>query len=67
MPPRHGLIKVNPQPRPLAQAFHVFYTQCRVITEDEALTRARLRLLQATQVVLARALGLMGISAPQQM
>ncbi|MSQ29993.1 MAG: arginine--tRNA ligase [Dehalococcoidia bacterium] len=51
----------------LATAFHAFYTQCRVITDDVPLTAARLRLLEATRVVLARALGLMGISAPDQM
>ena len=52
----------------LAGAFHVFYTQCRVIQADEpTLTKARLRLLQATQVVLARTLALMGISAPDSM
>ncbi len=64
---------LEPQPLPhysteLAAAFHVFYTQCRVIDEDdEALSRARLLLMEATQVVLARALGLMGLSAPDQM
>ena len=51
----------------LAQAFHAFYTQCRVITEDAALTSARLRLLEATRLVLARTLGLMGIGAPESM
>ena len=51
----------------LAQAFHAFYTQCRVITEDAALTSARLRLLEATKLVLARTLGLMGIGAPESM
>ena len=51
----------------LAQAFHGFYTQCRVITEDVELTRARLLLLQATQIALASTLGLMGISAPDHM
>ena len=52
----------------LAQAFHVFYTQCRVINdEDQALSRARLLLLEATRIVLARVLGLMGVSAPEQM
>ncbi|RLT26123.1 MAG: arginine--tRNA ligase [Chloroflexi bacterium] len=51
----------------LSQSFHAFYTQCRVITEDAALTSARLRLLEATKLVLARTLGLMGISAPEQM
>jgi arginyl-tRNA synthetase len=64
---------LEPQPLPhysteLAAAFHVFYTQCRVIdADDEALSRARLLLMEATHVVLARALGLMGLSAPDQM
>ena len=51
----------------LAQAFHVFYTQCRVLGEDPPVTRARLLLLEATQAVLARTLGLMGLSAPEEM
>jgi arginyl-tRNA synthetase len=51
----------------LATAFHAFYTQCRVISEDEALTSARLLLLEAARVVLARTLTLMGISTPEQM
>ncbi len=52
----------------LAGAFHVFYTQCRVIdATNEPLTRARLLLLEAARVVLARTLGLMGVSAPDQM
>ena len=51
----------------LATAFHSFYTQCRVISEDKELTAARLILLQASQIVLAKTLGLMGISAPRKM
>ena len=51
----------------LAQSFHVFYTQCRVLGDDEALSRARLLLLEATRLTLARTLGLMGISAPERM
>jgi len=52
----------------LASAFHAFYTQCRVIQADQPdLTKARLLLLHATQTVLARTLGLMGISAPSSM
>jgi arginyl-tRNA synthetase len=51
----------------LASAFHVFYTQCRVITDDAELTKARLLLLEAARAVLARTLGLMGVSAPEQM
>ena len=52
----------------LAQAFHVFYTQCRVLDDDAPeLTKSRLLLLEATQVALARTLSLMGISAPEAM
>lgn len=52
----------------LASAFHAFYTQCRVIQADQPeLTKARLLLLEATRVVLARTLALMGISAPDSM
>lgn len=52
----------------LAQAFHAFYTECRVINEDDKpLTQARLLLLESTRIVLARVLTLMGVSAPNQM
>jgi arginyl-tRNA synthetase len=51
----------------LATAFHVFYTECRVLSEDAALTKARLKLCSAAKVALARALGLMGVSAPERM
>ena len=51
----------------LATAFHAFYTECRIITEDEMLSRARLRLVAAARVVLGRTLALMGMSAPEQM
>jgi arginyl-tRNA synthetase len=51
----------------LATVFHSFYKQCRVITEDETLTRARLKLVEATKVVLAKSLHLMGITSPEKM
>lgn len=51
----------------LATAFHSFYKQCRVISDDEAMTKARLKLVDAAQIVLARTLGLMGMSAPEKM
>ena len=50
-----------------AAAFHRFYTECRVITEDRALTQARLWLSAATKQVVATALGLLGVTAPQSM
>ncbi len=51
----------------LATAFHSFYKQCRVVSDDEEMSRARLKLVRAAQIVLARALDLMGMSAPEQM
>ncbi|MBM4444109.1 MAG: arginine--tRNA ligase [Chloroflexi bacterium] len=51
----------------LATAFHGFYRDCRVISEDEALTAARLKLVDAARIVLARTLSLMGMTAPERM
>ncbi len=51
----------------LATVFHSFYKQCRVVSQDEALTRARLKLVEAAQIVLAKTLRLMGINAPERM
>jgi arginyl-tRNA synthetase len=51
----------------LATVFHSFYKQCRVVSEDEAPTRARLKLVKATQIALAKVLHLMGMSAPEKM
>lgn len=51
----------------LAGDFHSFYTQSRVITEDKSLMQARLSLVWATKTVLANALNLIGVSAPERM
>ena len=54
----------------LATAFHLFYQNCRVVSaapEDAALTKARLKLAEATQITLARCLSLMIMDAPQSM
>ncbi|MCS6844885.1 MAG: arginine--tRNA ligase [Caldilineales bacterium] len=54
----------------LATQFHLFYRDCRVLSSDPAdreLTKARLRLCDAARIVLARTLGLMGVSAPERM
>jgi arginyl-tRNA synthetase len=51
----------------LARHFHRFYTECRVVTEDATLTRARLALSRAAQQVLANTLDLLGVSAPDRM
>jgi arginyl-tRNA synthetase len=51
----------------LATVFHSFYKQCRVVSKDEALSKARLKLVKATQVALAKVLHLMGMTAPEKM
>jgi len=51
----------------LATVFHSFYKQCRVVSEDEALTKARLKLVKATQIALVKVLRLMGMTAPEKM
>ena len=52
----------------LADRFHSFYAECRVIDETKPeLTAARLELARAVQIVLAEVLRLMGISAPNKM
>jgi arginyl-tRNA synthetase len=51
----------------VASLYSQFYRDCRVLSDDEPLTRARLAVVDATRQVLANALGLMGISAPDSM
>lgn len=57
----------------LASDFHSYYNRgwidpkARVICNDQALTRARLFLVQAIRQVLGNALELLGVSAPEQM
>jgi arginyl-tRNA synthetase len=51
----------------LASAFSAFYRDCKVLSEDAALTSARLALVDATRGVLANGLDLLGISAPEAM
>lgn len=59
----------------LATAFHAFNDSfkqqgdpsLKVLTEDVAMTQARLRLVLAAKIALARVLGLMGMTAPERM
>ncbi|MFC1954913.1 arginine--tRNA ligase [Chloroflexota bacterium] len=51
----------------LATVFHSFYKQCRVVSDDEEMTKARLKLVEAAKIVLAKTLHLMGMNAPEKM
>jgi arginyl-tRNA synthetase len=51
----------------LATAFHDFYEKCRVVSDDEPLSKARLKLVAACRLALARTLRLIGVAAPERM
>jgi len=51
----------------LAKDFHHFYTFTRVLNIDDDVMKARLCLINATKVVFANALELLGVSAPESM
>jgi len=51
----------------LAATFHHFYHIHRVVTDDVALSKARLLLCKATQIVFANGLKILGIAAPERM
>lgn len=52
----------------LAQLFHSFYNECKVIDQENLeLTKQRLALVKACQITLKNALELIGVSAPEKM
>ena len=51
----------------LASTFSAFYRDCRVLSDDVELSGARLVLCVATKRVIADALGLLGVRAPERM
>jgi arginyl-tRNA synthetase len=51
----------------LAASFHKFYHVCRIVSTDRRLSEARLVLAEATRIVLAETLRLLGVSAPEKM
>ncbi len=51
----------------LAAQFHSYYNRQRVLVDDAATTQARLYLVNCVRIVLANALHLLGVSAPEQM
>lgn len=51
----------------LAAVFHSYYNKHKVVSEDAELTKARLFLVAAVRQVLRNALGILGVSTPDQM
>ena len=50
-----------------ANRFHKFYAECHVLTDDTALSIARLGLVRGTKTILSNGLEILGISAPEKM
>ncbi|MCW8901519.1 MAG: arginine--tRNA ligase [Gammaproteobacteria bacterium] len=53
--------------RDLANDFHTYYNAHQFIVDDEVIRNARLCLIKATKQVLQNGLGLLGVSAPDEM
>ena len=51
----------------LASNFSLFYRDCRVLSDDAELSRARLWLVEGTRQVLENTLDLLGVAAPETM
>ncbi len=51
----------------VAATFHHFYHICRIVSQKKSLSQARLLLAEATRIVLAESLRLIGVSAPERM
>jgi arginyl-tRNA synthetase len=65
---RHAPHRIATYALETAQTFTAFYRDCRVVgAEPEALESFRIALCVVTQRVIARSLGLLGVSAPETM
>ena len=51
----------------LAGLFHSFYNQCRILGVETDLQQARIALVKAVGHAIRRALGILGVSAPERM
>jgi arginyl-tRNA synthetase len=51
----------------LAALFHSYYNKNKVLSEDQAVSEARLYLVKSVWIVLRNALKLLGVSAPERM
>ena len=59
--------RINKYVTELASRFHKFYTVCHIRGAEEELLKARLLLADSVRRVIAIALGIIGVSAPEKM
>ncbi|HEY0798991.1 MAG TPA: arginine--tRNA ligase [Candidatus Baltobacteraceae bacterium] len=53
--------------RDVAADFHQFYMACKVLSDDESLSAARLSLAHASKIILAQTLEILGVTPPERM
>ncbi len=53
--------------RELANDFHTYYNSCQFLVDDTNIRQARLCLILATKQIISNGLGLLGVSAPEEM
>ncbi len=51
----------------LSSHFHKFYQKHRVVTDNEELSKARLKLIKSIKIIFANCLNILGIEAPENM
>ncbi len=51
----------------VAEDFHKFYRDCKILCDDKKMKEARMSLALATKIILKEVLDLMGVSAPEKM
>ena len=51
----------------LAYLLHSYYNDEKIINENDELTKEKLTIIKAVKIVLADALNLIGVSAPEKM
>ena len=59
--------RINRYAIDLAGCFHRFYNACRIKDAEETVLLARLKLADATRIVLENALSIIGVTAPEKM
>ena len=59
--------RINRYVTELASRFHHFYTACRIKDAEAGVLEARLKLADSVRAVIAVALGIVGVSAPEKM
>ena len=50
-----------------ADIYHRFYEKCRVLGNEDKLTKARIELLKAVSIIITKGLDLLGVSSPEKM